>query len=189
MAASVGKAAIGGSSSLLLLAALFLTLVTPMSVRCVAARRIDAVSSVTTQAAAQPAPAFPPSAFFAWCRDEKFGVKSPQTGAVSDTSNLDSTGQRRFIKFAAWIPSKTDPEAQKYLETTFAAIWSKTVEKGCELPSTTQADPPPETGFSLKYRSGRIHGVLEGKYECRDVPGMGNSCWLNLKVEEAVAAE
>ncbi len=133
-------------------------------------------------------PSTAPTAFFDWCQSEKFGVKSPQTTMINNKATNVSSGELGFVKYRAWTPCKTDQEARKFLDTTFAELRHKAEEKGCEC----QAAEPHGTGLSLKYRSGRVNGALVGRCVLGDnLPGAetAKAYFVELKLTEVVGEQ
>ena len=128
-----------------------------------------------------------PTAFFDWCRSEGFGVKSPTNAAFHNSGNA-SSGQLGLIKYSAWIPSKTEQEAQEFLVSTFKALRKQAEEAGCE--PERDVEPLPGKGLALKYRRGGVQGTLDGQYELRDTPDGGKitkAYWVNLNLVEEVS--
>ena len=53
-----------------------------------------------------------PTAFFAWCVSERFGVTSPEGALVSRSDKNVSSGEVGFAEHRAWTPCKTEAEAR-----------------------------------------------------------------------------
>jgi hypothetical protein len=145
--------------------------------------------SLLAGACSKPVPPEKPSVstttFFDWCQNEKFALRLSNDVMVNSRPTKVSSGELGFIKYRAWIPCKTEQEAQKFLETTFAELKRTAGEKGCEC----QGIEPHLTGLSMKYRSGRNDGVLVGRCVLDDTPGTGKTdkaYFVELKLTESV---
>jgi hypothetical protein len=129
-----------------------------------------------------------PSAFFDCCQNEKFGVRSPQEIMVHSRPTNVSSGEVGFLKYRAWTSCKTDQEARKFLDATFAALRHKAEEKGCQC----QGTEPQATGLSLKYRCGHNDGALVGRCvlsDTQDAGKTGGAYFAELKLTEVVGEQ
>ncbi len=158
----------------------------PIPSACLPALLLCSISASGCSKPVPPAkPGTAPTAFFDWCQSEKFGVNSPQNSMVNNKTANIASGELGFVKYLAWTSCKTDEEAQKFLDTTFAALGHKAEEKGCDC----QGPEPHGTGLSLKYRSGRVDGTVVGRCVLRDMPRMGMAYWVELKLTEVVGEQ
>ena len=129
-----------------------------------------------------------PSTFFDWCQKEKFGTKFTSNVMITARNPNIPSGELGFVKYRAWTPCKTAPEARKFLDTTFAELRGKAEEKGCKWLGTE----PHGTGLSLKYRIGHNDGALVGRCVLDDSQEMGKTVkayFVELKLTEGVAEQ
>jgi hypothetical protein len=150
------------------------------------------VSGLLGGGCSSPPPSQPntsPSAFFQWCVDEKFGVKSPEGASITRAGQKAPSGEIGFAEYRAWTPCKTDEEARKFLGATAAELQHVAKERGMTVQGGDPSPDPPGSQFVLRYRSGPNHGTLEGKYELGDTKTDGKAVkayFVRLRLTEVI---
>jgi hypothetical protein len=117
-----------------------------------------------------PAPKIPPTAFFEWCEDNNFGVKSRVVWKTSDYIS-----ETRGARLVARTPCKTEDEARNFVEAAVVELQRMAKEKGISLKEESHfqkaKDVPWDTQsqdgqrISLVYLSGSNRGTLFVEYE------------------------
>ena len=107
----------------------------------------------------------PPTAFFEWCQQNQFGVKSPESEEIRPrTSNVPGAPIGDF-ELEAWTKCKTATEAEAYLDGVERDLRRAAQERGIQPDAAAPAGP--NGGFKFEYRAGRIRGTLTGAMELR----------------------